>query len=260
VQIFVINLEKDTERRSSITGQLSALGLPFELVPGVYGAALSPQELESNYDDRKARWRMARSLVPAELGCALSHLKVYRQMIDRRVPCALVLEDDVRLPAELGSVLEASARTLDPCHPDVWLLSPAEGRQGASGERAIREGQLLLPYRSGFYTSSYLLTLAAAKALLAELYPVGDVADCWRRLNRYRVVDLFVLSPPLIHQEQERFGSSTTADYRAVIGTALGRKVIYMLRRTRTVVSDIFYAPYRRRLRRTSGLQVTSAL
>jgi len=246
MQIFVINLEKDRARRVWITGQLNTLGLPFELVSGVYGAALSPEELKLHYDDGKAKWRMARSLVPAEIGCALSHVKVYRQMVARRVPYALILEDDVALPKELGDVLEACARVVDAGRPEVWLLSPAEGRREASNARAVGVSHVLLPYRTGYFTSSYLLTLAAAKALLAELYPVGDVADCWRRLNRYRVVEMLVMVPPLISQEQERFGSSTTSDYHVAHGNGFADKVIYKLRRARTIVGDFFYAPYRR--------------
>ena len=41
MHIFVINLEKDISRRESIVGQLEALGLAYEIIPAVYGAALS---------------------------------------------------------------------------------------------------------------------------------------------------------------------------------------------------------------------------
>jgi len=257
MHIFVINLEKDGARRASITGQLSALGLPFELVSGVLGSALSAAEVALHYDDGKAKWRMARSLLPAEIGCALSHVNVYRMMLTRDIPFALVLEDDVSVPRELGEILEACARLLDKRRPEVWLLSPAEGRRGVAGERAVDTRHVVLPYRGGFYTSSYVLTSSAANALLAELYPIGDVADCWTRLNRYRVVDIGVLSPPVIHQEQERFGSSTTLDYRTNTDRRPGSTLVYKLRRMRAIVRDAIYAPYRRRWRPYGGLEGT---
>jgi glycosyl transferase family 25 len=257
MHIFVINLEKDAARRASITGQLSALGLPFELVPGVLGSALSAAELALHYDDGKAKWRMARSLLPAEIGCALSHVNVYRMMVARDIPFALVLEDDVSLPGGLGEVLDACAAVVDPRRPQVWLLSPAEGWPGGPGERALGTQHILSRYRGGFYTSSYLLTACAAKALLAELYPIGDVADCWRRLNQYRVVDLHVVSPPVIRQDHERFGSSTTLDYYARVDRGLRSTLLYKLRRARAILRDAFYAPYRRRWRPYSGLRFT---
>jgi hypothetical protein len=100
-----------------------------------------------------------------------------------------------------------------------------------------------------------LLTLPAARSLLKELYPVGDVADCWKRMHRYNVVDLYVVTPPLIAQNQEEFGSSTTSDYRQTVRSDVMTKVVYKARRARTIGLDLFYAPYRRWLRPYSGIQ-----
>ena len=170
-----------------------------------------PEDRLRHYDDRKAKWRQSRSLVPAEIGCALSHLSVYRTMIERGLEHALILEDDVTLPSNLKSFLNRCVKYLESNTPTVWLLSPAVGRKTNMPPVSIGAAHCLLPYRAGYYASSYLLTLPAARALLKELYPVGDVADCWKRMNRYRVVDLYVVSPPLIEQNQDKFGSSTSS-------------------------------------------------
>ena len=255
-EIFVINLEKDVARRESITRQLETLGLRYQIVAGVYGAAMSAEERAQHYDDRKAKWRMARSLVPAEIGCALSHLNVYRKIVERDMGCALILEDDVVLPADLGSLLGDCERVLDPRRPEVWLLSPAEGDATASDARGVRQGQLVLPYMDGFYASSYIVTCPAARSLLAELYPVGDVADCWKRMSRYRVVDLFVVAPPAICQDQVAFGSSTTADYHQANRRDRVGWLVYKARRARSILWDLLYAPYRRWLRPYAGVNV----
>jgi glycosyl transferase family 25 len=255
MQIFVINLEKDIARKESIARQLGKLDLAYEIVPAVYGAALSAEERSKHYDDRKAKWHRARSLVPAEIGCALSHLNLYQQMIERGIEYALILEDDVVLPPDLGDFLEACVAHLVPEKPSVWLLSPAKGRATDAAPVSITSTHRLLPYRDGFYTSSYLLTLPAARSLLKELYPVGDVADCWKRMQRYKVVDLYAVAPPLIAQNQEEFGSSTTSDYHQTIRSDLFGKLTYKLRRARTIGLDLFYAPYRRWLRPYSGIQ-----
>jgi len=246
MQIFVINLVKDADRREHITRQLNNLGLQYEIVPGIFGAGLSPEDRLRHYDDSKAKWRYSRSLVSAEIGCALSHLKVYREIETRGIGCALVLEDDVVLPPDLAPFLSNCEEVLDLESPEVWLLSPARVKEGAVGRKLLRQGRSVLPFRSGAYTSSYILTATAARALVAELYPVGDVADCWRRLQRYGVVELFVVTPPLIEQNQKDFGSSTTADYRRHVGNDYVTRLAYKARRTRTVIWELFYAPYRR--------------
>lgn len=256
MHIFVINLEKDVARRESIAAQLDALGLSYEIVPGVYGASLTEQERARVYDDRKAKLHRARSLVPAEIGCALSHLKVYRAIVERGLDAALILEDDVALPANLKGVLNECSSHLKASTPAVWLLSPADGDTAASNPLLIGASHRLLPYQSGYFTSSYLLTRAAAAALLRELEPVSDVADCWQRLARYKVVDLYVVAPPLIKQKQDKFGSSTTSDYHANIKPGLITRALYKIRRTRSIFWDCVYAPYRRWFRPYAGLKI----
>ena len=256
MHIFIINLEKDTSRRESIVGQLEALGLTYEIIPAVYGAALSNEDRLRHYDDRKAKWRQSRSLVSAEIGCALSHLNVYRMMIERVVEYALVLEDDVTLPSNLKSFLDCCVKYLESNKPTVWLLSPAAGRKTNTPPLSIDTTHSLLPYQSGYYTSSYLLTLPAARALVKELYPVGDVADCWHRMDRYRVVDLYVVSPPLIEQEQDKFGSSTSPDIHKATRNATLFWLTYKPRRLRAIVIDLFYARYRRWFRPHSGINI----
>jgi glycosyl transferase family 25 len=255
MHIFVINLEKDAARRESISAQLDALGLAYQIVSGVYGASLTEQERARVYDDRKAKLHRARSLVPAEIGCALSHLKVYRAIVERRLDAALILEDDVALPANLPQVLDECSSHLKASTPSVWLLSPADGDTAASNLFPIGASHRVLPYQSGYFASSYLLTRAAAAALLRELEPVSDVADCWQRLARYKVVDLYVVAPPLIEQKQDEFGSSTTADYHAKTRTGLIARVLYKARRARSILWDCVYGPYRRRFRPYAGLK-----
>jgi len=256
MHIFVINLEKDIARRESIVGQLETLGLPYEIVPAVYGAALSAEERARHYDERKAKWRLSRILTPAEIGIALSHLKIYRLMIERGIEYAMILEDDVMLPSDLGKLLDECGVNLEPTKPSVWLLSPATGRKNAPCHVSIGSSHRLFPYQNGYYASSYILTLTAARALLAELYPVSDVADCWLRMHRYRVVDIFIVTPPLIVQDQDGFGSSTTSSYYESIRSDLVPKAIYKLRRLRAIIFDLFYARYRRWFRPYSGINL----
>jgi glycosyl transferase, family 25 len=249
MHIFVINLEKDRERRESITRQLNGLHLPFELFPGVLGSALSPEELASCYDDKKAKRKLCMSLVPAHIGCSLSHAKIYREIIGRELPCALILEDDVVLPSSVPGVLAQIAELIEERKPEVILLSPANGLSERKRKRDLGNGSSLVPFKSGYFTSSYIVTNTAARALYKELYPVADTADCWDRLKRYKVVDIYVLAPALIAQDRSTFGSSTHEDtmqsLRALRIHGV-RKLIFKGRRAWSKLVDCFYALYRR--------------
>jgi len=210
MKVFVINLEKDSSRRASIIHQCECVHLQVEIVAGVDGRTLSAQALQRDYDRKKARRIQCRDLVPAEIGCALSHIYVYRKMIECNIPVALILEDDVVLPENLTKVLNALEHL--PCmkSPSVILLSPGQGYE--SRAKPLTDEHSLVPYRTGFYTHAYVITMEGARVLLKELYPVADVADCWARLRRLHIVSLFIVIPCLVIQDQIGFGSSTTED------------------------------------------------
>ncbi|WP_262964915.1 glycosyltransferase family 25 protein [Methylobacter psychrophilus] len=256
MHIFVINLEKDQARRESIAKQLQDLKLEFEIIKGIYGATMSVEERQRDYADGKAKWRCSRSLVPAEIGCALSHINVYKIMAERQLKSALILEDDVVLPTNLKELLKDCSNVLDTQQAQVWLLSTASGYSRPKTTIRINKEHLLLPYQSGYFTSSYLLTLPAAQALLKDLYPVRDVADCWQRMHRYRVVDLFVFDPPVIEQDQVLFGSSTTSDIQSLAFLNYTSKIIYKARRARSILWEAGYSRYRKWLRPYSGTKL----
>ena len=249
MQIFVINLEKDGERRESIKSQLDDLKLPFEFFPGVLGSSLSAKELTENYDDVKAKRHLCMALVPAQIGCSLSHTKVYREIIKRKLPCALILEDDVVLPKSLPDILREFSSVIDLARPEVILLSPAECILHPNYRRKIGINYHILPFKSGFYTSSYIVTNPGARALLTELFPVWNFADCWNQMKLYKVVDIFAISPALVVQDQTTFGSSTTDDTMKILKALnMGRrgKLLFKCRRAWSKLVDFFYAFYRR--------------
>ncbi|MBQ0425162.1 glycosyltransferase family 25 protein, partial [Proteus mirabilis] len=101
MKIYIVNLEKDIERKASIKAQLDALNLDYQFISAVYGKALSQEEIaQLSPDFEKTR------LTLPELGCALSHLKVYREIIKNNDEIALILEDDVRINSDLIELLE----------------------------------------------------------------------------------------------------------------------------------------------------------
>jgi glycosyl transferase family 25 len=246
MHIFVINLERDYQRRKFIESQLDGLQLPFEIMPGVLGSALSAEELKVCYSDKKAKRNLCKSLAPALLGCSLSHTKVYREIIARELACALILEDDVVLPASLPCMIGELERTIHIGRPEVVLLSPAKGYKKSLKRRVFAGGYQILPYKDGYYTSSYIVTNLAAQTLLKELYPVGDEADCWLRLKRYKVADIYVLDPFLIEQNQSVFGSSTTEDLVKHLQHGFRSKVLFKARRVWAKSVDCIYGLYRR--------------
>ena len=107
LRIFVISLTRAAERRASVSAHLQALGLEYELVDGVDGRELPAEE-------------HARLLAPGVtfsspgvVGCYMSHMAVYRRLVETGDAAALVLEDDAALNPAIVPLLLAGPARLD---------------------------------------------------------------------------------------------------------------------------------------------------
>lgn len=244
MKIFYINLHKDTVRRESMEKQLTSLNLRYSRIPAIYGRELSKQTLTECYSVKKAYRNQSRELTPAEIGCAMSHIHIYQKIVAEKIPYALILEDDVVLPSSFTDAMHSFNDFIRMDRPEVLLLSPAEPDWKQKGQVRTSGKYQAVPFAKGFFTSSYIVTHLAAQSLLCELYPISMVADSWQRLSTFRVVDLFVISPCLIEQDQETFGSSTTAGYKTF--SSLWQIFIYKLLRSRCIILDLLSITWRR--------------
>lgn len=97
---YVLNLDKDKERMQWMASQLARLGIEYTRIPAVLGTALQDEDL--------ARYRaQAPELTPGELGCALSHLAVWKTIAQSDVSHSLVMEDDVHISPHIKNLLES---------------------------------------------------------------------------------------------------------------------------------------------------------
>jgi len=194
MQCFVINLEKDRARREQIAAQLQRAGLAHEIFPAVYGKSLTDDELLRSYDVQAAA-RLKREMTTGEIGCALSHQGVYKTMVERGLPCAMVLEDDALLGADITRVLAELEPRLRVETPQVVLLNCVKLTSYFSTER-LGKHHLLAPVLDGAWGAhGYVLNLAAAKSLLAGLFPVRLPADIWDQFRREKLTTLRAVVP-----------------------------------------------------------------
>jgi GR25 family glycosyltransferase involved in LPS biosynthesis len=109
--IYLINLEKDKERFAFMEKQLLDLHLNFEKIDAVYGKNLSKNDLEKSYDKEMSVKLNGKEMTLGEIGCAMSHKKVYKKFLDdvkkdNNLKYCIVLEDDVKLPFNLKNIIE----------------------------------------------------------------------------------------------------------------------------------------------------------
>jgi Glycosyltransferase family 25 (LPS biosynthesis protein) len=135
VYAYVINLARSLDRREHITAELKKTGLDYEIITAVDGRDLDlddPAIVDPSFFTKV-------QLVAGTVGAALSHQSAYQKIIAAGLDKALVLEDDIELPADLENLADAVADQL--VGAEVALLSYA-GREPC---RMSREGSIDLP-------------------------------------------------------------------------------------------------------------------
>lgn len=196
VPVFVIFLQQ-RPRCGALCAALARLEIPFEMVAATNVRDDAALDLAAVYDEGRAIRRVGRSMGRGEIGCALSHRGVYRRMLERGIPLALVLEEDAIPGRHFKSFWQASASL--PGHIDVLSLYSEEGfirrrPDGSLAECTLHEATVML---SG--TVGYFIRLGCAQQLMQSNTPVSMVAD-WpldlRSMRQFLVLPMLVGHSP----------------------------------------------------------------
>lgn len=156
---FVINLDRNADRLRFMQAQFDALGLPLTRLAAVNG-----------YDPAKISNAAAASyamLPKGEIGCFESHRAFWRQVIERKLPGAYVLEDDVVVASDFGQ-LDFPAALL--AETDVIKIDVTDPRQSIYGtaEVPVAPGRTLRRLMGDeTSTGCYFVTTRGAGKLLA---------------------------------------------------------------------------------------------
>ena len=210
MHIFVINLPEDTERQRAIDIQLRGLGLAYELFPAIRGKLLTPAEKAQHYNETWFVRNEGRPALPGELGCALSHIAVYRLIRERNISHALILEDDAWLNPNLPQLLQAIEQRYPPSQKNVFLLTWFSAISTRKFD-TLWASYHLADIKSALCTHGYVISNAAADALIKALYPVRHVADCWGWLQRHGIVRIRAVFPTCITADMA-FETRTTSE------------------------------------------------
>lgn len=152
---------------------------------------MSDQEIAATCDAEALR-KHPTWLTRGAIGCALSHLDIYKKMIQEEIPIALILEDDMVLPPDFKTHLSEIASKL---HLDEVVMlyyqswKPLELCETGSEKYRSTHG-LYYPFdiNQPITTGAYIITLEAAKRLAAGIIPVRRSADSWGEFYREQLL------------------------------------------------------------------------
>ncbi len=162
--VLIINLPSSAARRAAMASQCARLGLTAEFIAAVDGRALDAAQRAACCAESFAAFHSP--LTGAEVGCYLSHLKALQYLVDHDCPWAVVLEDDVRLPADFATRLTVLCQEAAPTF-DLIKLNGHLPRQLVL--QVLSNGDRLVRFRRPpINANAHLWSLAGARKMLAH--------------------------------------------------------------------------------------------
>ena len=82
LDIYIVSLKHDLEKRKIISEILDDFGLQFEFIDATYGKDLSDNYLNSVRGKSTGKiLDRGYGATPGEIGCTLSHIKIYQKIL-----------------------------------------------------------------------------------------------------------------------------------------------------------------------------------
>lgn len=209
--IFVISLVRAAARRASITSRLDAAGVAYEMVDAVDGEVLDLSGLADRLKPDQYRTKYRREFSRTEIGCYLSHYNLWQRIVDDKIDCAIILEDDAIWEEDFFEIVA----NLQKIKWHWELIGLSNG--GVRTERIVcklnNKRCLVRHKRLAFGAVAYIIRRSAAEKLLGYCYEICTAIDVlmyeyWKN----NVVTYMVKPSPAPSLEQE----PSTIEYKYI--------------------------------------------
>lgn len=226
IPIYVISLANEQARREHIKEQCARFGLEAVFIDASDMRQATQADIERlsakpMHRKPKKQWWLSRG----ELGCALSHHRIYQQIVQEQHPYALILEDDAQFLADPRPLLqEANLLKIHQQYAfDVLLLGfvkilPAQlayfYRRAPTKPRArLQAGEQLLLFGTPWEqyscgTVAYIISRQGAQKMLKATEVPCVPADDWLYFEQHHGLRILHSRPALVLEDLEKLDST----------------------------------------------------
>ncbi len=193
IPIYVISLPDAVKRRAPLIAQLKEYDLNYETLNAVDCRNGIPRDFEQFYCDESTRKSISRSLTPAEVGCALSHQKIYQRIWEEGHDAAIVLEDDAIIT---NAFAELTMQVIDP-DIDLLVLCHRFARVSMKFPKMLNGGSMAYVCKTKpLLTVGYIITNRTADYFIKNSLPLSGPADWPVDLLG---INVFAAHPQIVH-------------------------------------------------------------
>ena len=194
---YVINLDRATERRDSLSHKFEQFGIDYQVVSGIDWLDITDQMMLDNlHPDYFFRAKyLKRPHVHGILACWLSHRKVWKLAIERNQDVVAIFEDDCEITSETKSALKA-IKELGVNKYDIVFLFHGKPRKPLYPVLKIDDKFTLnlVKYES-IGAVGYVITTVAMKTLLKN-YPLMNIhIDALMHYYWWHGLKTYILAP-----------------------------------------------------------------
>ena len=198
IKVFIVSLST-SPRRSYIEKKCRDNNIEFEFIDAVNGKNLSRDFVLKINKLSWTRDKYKRELGESEIGCSLSHHKIYERIKDDN-DWFIILEDDVSFGKDINSLIHVDLNKSNFEPSSLYLLGGQNGLDSFKhvifskfGKEKISEDlffyKTLFSERFLFRTCCYLIHSDLAKKILLFNGDKITLADDWYNLSKYKVIN-----------------------------------------------------------------------
>jgi glycosyl transferase family 25 len=202
IQIYIVSLISSIVRRDKIASRLFDLGIKNYLF----------------FDAIKADSRFEHSeLNQGEIGCALSHLDIYKRIIHNNIPYLFILEDDINIDNELYRIIENTETFLKE-NIDVDIVMLGYSTDAVNYKNSIRlsfrkrkkwDNRLIgKPVQRFYGTYSYFITNTGARKIVNLHNELIYPSDIYLNYLITKNIQLFCIEKPIVFPGLENNSST----------------------------------------------------
>lgn len=206
MKIFIINLERSTDRRSSMEARLNELNLAHEFISAVDGSE-NNFLYSDRYDAKKRLFMRGRELQRGQIANFASHITLWEKCVELNTPI-VVLEDDAILKDSFPEAVNIAAQQIN----DLGCIRLYGNK--LNKHKIVRElnntYKIALSIFGTTCSNAYAIHPSAAKKLLAHCTKILHSIDVYMNHSYNHGVPCYVLLPMPVEHDTSR--PTTIAD------------------------------------------------
>ena len=186
-EIYVINLKKNKDRLNEFMKNANKANVNVKRFDAIYG-----KELDKDDSDIQKYFIKDHKLNPGQIGCALSHIKIWEEAVKNNYNNIIVFEDDAIIPENFWDKFKEAYNEL----PNDWDYFSLN----CSWCKNIKDYTFIHKSDFNVCTIAYIINLNSINKIfdLIKRKKIDEPIDKYLFENYYKKNNLYVIKPSLV--------------------------------------------------------------